>query len=66
MEAGLDSLGLVELRSLLANPFSLELAPTVMFDYPTASSLARFISGQLAASQVGCWGSFSQTSVSVW
>ena len=51
MEAGLDSLGLVELRSLLAQRFSLDLPPTVVFDYPSASSLARHICVQLPALQ---------------
>ena len=51
MEAGLDSLGLVELRALLAERFGLDLPPTVVFDYPSASSLARHICAQLPAPQ---------------
>ena len=45
MEAGLDSLGAVELRNALSARFSIELAPTVTFDYPSIAALA----GHLAA-----------------
>ena len=45
MEAGLDSLGAVELRNALGARFSIELAPTVTFDYPSIAALA----GHLAA-----------------
>ena len=52
MEAGLDSLALVELRSLAAERFGVELAPTAVFDHPTARALARVIQQQLPAPQV--------------
>lgn len=48
MEAGLDSLGAVELRNQLASHFSLDLTPTLTFDYPTASALASHIASRLA------------------
>ena len=44
MEAGLDSLGAVELRNALGTRFGIELAPTVTFDYPSIAAL----SGHLA------------------
>ena len=44
MEAGLDSLGAVDLRNDLTEQFSVELSASVLFDYPTALALARFIS----------------------
>ena len=47
MEAGLDSLGAVDLRSSLSAAFSLELPATVIFDYPTAAGLARWLQSQL-------------------
>ena len=40
MEAGLDSLGAVELRNALGAAFSTELGPTVTFDHPSISALA--------------------------
>ena len=45
MEAGLDSLGAVELRNGLATLFAVELPATVTFDHPTAAALGSFIAG---------------------
>ncbi|PNG99823.1 Phenolphthiocerol synthesis polyketide synthase type I Pks15/1, partial [Tetrabaena socialis] len=47
MEAGLDSLGAVELRNQLSRSFGLELPPTLMFDYPTAAAVATYVAGEL-------------------
>ena len=52
MEAGLDSLALVELRSLAAERFGVELLPTAVFDHPTARALAAVIQDQLHGMQL--------------
>jgi pimaricinolide synthase PimS1 len=46
-ELGLDSLGLVDLHRRLAEATGLPLAPTVAFDHPTATLLARFLRAEL-------------------
>lgn len=43
MEAGLDSLGAVELRTAICASFGMDLPATVVFDYPTISALAGYI-----------------------
>ena len=42
MEAGLDSLGAVELRNSLASQFSVDSPATLTFDYPTVAALAEY------------------------
>ena len=43
MEAGLDSIGAVELRNAVSAKFGVELPATVTFDYPSAGALAQFV-----------------------
>ena len=43
MEAGLDSLGAVELHAELGTVFQLEMPATLTFDYPTIAALATYI-----------------------
>ena len=46
MEAGLDSLGAVELRNALGSRFgAADLPATLTFDYPSVSALGRFLAG---------------------
>ena len=49
MEAGLDSIGAVEVRNAMASRFGVELPATVTFDYPTVASMAGFIASKAAA-----------------
>ena len=48
MEAGLDSLGAVELRNALSKQFGLELPATLTFDYPTSAAISGFIADSIA------------------
>jgi acyl carrier protein len=57
MAAGLDSLGATELQQGLADSLGLELPSTLVFDYPTVSSLAAFLSARLAQGQLAAPGS---------
>ena len=47
MEAGLDSVGAIELRALLGAKFGAELPATLIFDRPTAAALAAYLAGTL-------------------
>lgn len=51
MEAGLDSLGAVELRNALGSEFGTDLPATVTFDYPSVSDLASYLAGERLAHQ---------------
>jgi acyl carrier protein len=48
MEAGLDSLGSVELRNSLSKQFGIELPATLTFDYPTPAAISAFIVESIA------------------
>lgn len=50
MEAGLDSLGAVELRNSLAARFGADLPATLTFDYPSIAALASFFVKTLSPS----------------
>ena len=48
MEAGLDSLGAVELRNTLSSRFAIELPATATLDYPSIAALAQYIASVVA------------------
>lgn len=60
MEAGLDSIGAVEVRNALASKYGVEVPATVTFDYPTAEALAGFV-----LSRASVQAKASQASLSV-
>merc|ERR1712146_294617 len=48
MEAGIDSLGSVQLLTDVGKHFQMTLSPSAIFDYPTVRSLAEFLVGESA------------------
>ena len=53
MDAGLDSLGAVELRNGLSGTVGVELPSTLVFDYPSVGALAGFLETQVAPTTTG-------------
>lgn len=47
MQAGLDSLGAVELRNAVASKFGINVPATLAFDYPTPTALSEFVAASL-------------------
>ena len=54
MQAGLDSLGAVDLRNAVAAKFGCELPATAVFDYPTLAALADHIVGSSSHRAASC------------
>ena len=50
MEAGIDSLGAVELRNALGSQLALELPATLIFDYPTIGALSTYLAAHATVS----------------
>ena len=61
VEAGLDSLGAVELRSSLAGSLNTDLPGTVVFDYPTIAALSAFLQLELASTAMAQRGAVSNS-----
>eukprot|EP00963_Diacronema_lutheri_P014613 scaffold3332_cov848-Pavlova_lutheri.AAC.1 len=49
MAAGLDSLGAVEVRTLLQSQFSVDLPSTLVFDYPSVVAISQLLLSMLGA-----------------
>ena len=47
MQAGLDSLGAVELRNAVASNSGINVPATLAFDYPTPTALSEFVAASL-------------------
>lgn len=48
MEAGLDSIGAVELRNSVVSKYGIDLPATISFDQPTVRALAEYLAAMLA------------------
>ena len=57
MEAGLDSIGAVELRNAVSSAFGLDLPATATFDYPSTDALAKYIASKrsIASTEQAGW-----------
>merc|ERR1712050_240939 len=55
MESGIDSLASVELRTQLQQEFRLNLPSTVMFNYPTISTMTRLLVDECTSKKIA-WG----------
>eukprot|EP00959_Pyramimonas_sp_CCMP1952_P038616 808241-Pyramimonas_sp.AAC.1 len=49
MDAGLDSLGAVELKNAIAANLGVELPVTAAFDYPSVGAIAKYLASQVTA-----------------
>lgn len=65
MDSGLDSLGAVEFRSSLESKLSLQLPPTLVFDFPTLSAIVGYLDTTLAAQLPGDSTAVASTSTAV-
>ena len=52
LQAGLDSLGAVELRTAIGSAFGLDLPSTFAFDYPTQAAMAAYVLQAIAMRDV--------------
>jgi hypothetical protein len=65
MEAGLDSLGTVELRNALGDHFQIDLPATFVFDYPSAAAVAEAVAQLLTQRSMAALEALEQQRASV-
>ncbi|MGY0063214.1 type I polyketide synthase [Streptomyces sp. LZ34] len=58
-EMGFDSLTAVELRNRLSSSAGMPLPTTLIFDYPTADDLARYVLGEISGIQTAVTGTLT-------
>jgi acyl transferase domain-containing protein/acyl carrier protein len=64
MQAGMDSMGAIELRAALESEFSVSLPATITYDYPTSSAMGKYLEESFGASGGGGDGGSVYQSVS--
>ncbi|KAL4548258.1 hypothetical protein Ndes2526B_g00840 [Nannochloris sp. 'desiccata'] len=63
IQAGVDSLGAVKLKNKIQSTFGVQLPSTLVFDYPTATDIAKFIFGKLENTRPAAAGENKSTSM---
>ena len=63
MQAGMDSMSAIELRSALASKFGVSLPATIIYDYPTSVSMAKYLEESFGSGGGGTHSSFAANAI---